>query len=106
MTTATETAPQVPPAGTVVQTVDLGPQRWIYYRSYMIGKATALANLLNGVSEEDESRFDDGTLDADFEEANAELLGQLERECTDLLNMIVRFRHNLHIRPKDPVPPE
>lgn len=96
-----------PPApGEVTQSVDIGPARWQYYRSYIAGKAAALMNLIQAISEEDESRFDDGTLDPDFEETTIEQLGQVEKEAMDLVRMTNRFRQNVHIRPKDPIPPE
>jgi len=95
----------IPTPGTPVQSQELGPTRWVYYRAYIAGKSTAIANLIGALSEDDDSRFEDGTLDVEFEETHEELLSQLEKESREQTNMIARFRHNLVQRPKDPIPP-
>lgn len=122
--TQTMTAPQAPQAAPaeiqgeaqiLVQSGDLEGNRWSDLRSDLVQVIVGLANKLGftmipdenllklGFPIEDESRFDDGTLDSDFEESAIEALLKMQRDGVKFANIAARFAHNLQIRNHEPL---
>lgn len=99
----------------VVQSGDLDEARWSDLRSDLVqvlgGLCTKLGfnmipdeNLLKmGFPVEDNSRYDDGRLDMDFEESSIEALLKMQREGMKFASIAARFAHNLQIRNHEPL---
>ena len=122
MTTQTMNAPQAAApaeiqaeAQILVQSGDLEGNRWSDLRSDMVQVLVGLANKLGftmipdenllklGFPIEDESRFDDGTLDTDFEESAIEALLKMQAQGVKFAGIAARFAHNLQVRNHEPL---
>lgn len=118
-------APEAPAAivadSIIVQSQDLDSFRWKDLRSDMVEVFAGIGVKLGftvepnealldaGFPREDESRFDDGTLDIDFEETSIETLMKIAANGRKLAAIADRFAHNLKVRdhnPKEPAAPE
>lgn len=117
----TQTLPQAPAqqipaeAQIIVQSGDLEGARWSDLRSDMVSTITGIASKLGftmipneqllemGFPVEDESRFDDGTLDLDFEESSIEALIKMQKDGLKFAETCGRFAHNLQIRNHEPL---
>ncbi len=102
----------------LVQSGDLEGNRWSDLRSDLVQVVVGLANKLGfncipdenllklGFPVEDDSRFDDGTLDTDFEESAIEGLLKMQRDGVKFANIAARFAHNLQVRNHEPLQTE
>lgn len=89
-----------------VQSTELGEARWRQLRGKMKRIVADLSIALGDESGafpcEDESCFDDGSCDLDFEESAIEYLGDIQSRALELATVAERFRVNLVIREKSP----
>lgn len=114
MTTANVAGVQ-PDQQIYVQTGDLDESRWSDLRSDLVQVLAGLCsklgfnmiadeNLLKmGFPVEDNSRFEDGRLDVDFEESAIEALLKMQREGLKFAEICQRFAHNLQVRNHEPL---
>jgi len=119
--TAPLQAPQAAPAEIqaeapiIIQSGDLEGNRWSDLRSDLVQVVAGLANKLGfnmlpdenllklGFPIEDDSRFDNGLLDTDFEESSIEALLKMQKDGVKFANIAARFAHNLQIRNHEPI---
>jgi hypothetical protein len=104
-----EEAIRIPPPG-MVQTSELDDARWKALRADMCEVVAGIAhklgfnlvadeNLLKmGFPVEDQSRYENGDMDMDFEESSIEALGRIEIKAGELAEIARRFRWNLMVR--------
>ncbi len=105
---------RIPPPGPV-QTGELDDARWKALRADMCEVVAGIAhklgfnlvadeNLLKmGFPVEDQSRYENGEMDMDFEESAIEALGRIETKAAELAQIAQRFRWNLMVRNHDPI---
>ena len=91
----------------VVQSLPLEGSRWKSLHTQMRGSLKKIAEEIVGdpgldmegaLSNEDESEFEDGTLDIAFEETSIESLARIELEADNLSKTAARFRYVLNLR--------
>ena len=110
-------AVQIPPPG-AVQSGELDDARWKAMRAKMCTQVAALAHTLGfnlvadetllkmGFPLEDQSRYENGEMDMDFEESSIEWIGDIELTAGEIIKVAQRFRWNLMIRNHDTIQPE
>lgn len=99
----------------IIQSQDLEGNRWSDLRSDMVSIIAGIATKLGftmvpseellkmGFPVDDDSRFDDGTLDVDFEESAIEALLKFQRDGLKFAQVSERFAHNLKVRNHEPL---